>query len=209
MTSQFAARRSCRTMHRIGGPSKGGCARRLISLAKVFAGYFVLCIPFLALAPAARAELIVQSATDFVARCPCTGDQIDNSEVRNGVLKTIDSDVRYYSSVSFPADGAEVCSFSLIYHDINANDTMIARLLRKTFVLNAGNTFSPPLLMAQVRTAPGTSNAVRRARTSDIGNAVVSKADSFYFVEIRSPTFNLNVLGVQIDVRPAGTCPQS
>jgi hypothetical protein len=158
---------------------------------------------FLGLPPAARAELLVYSATDFVRRCPCPSGA-DRTEVENGVLKVIDDTSRFFRSISFPVNLQQVCSFSLIYHDINANDTLTARLVRKPFTVD-GNPFSRPVIMATVRSASGVPDTVRRATTTNIRSRTIGKGRAFYYVEIEAPTFNLNILGVQIDVRP--TCP--
>jgi len=162
-----------------------------------------LGVCLLGLLPVARAELLVYSATDFVRRCPCN-TAADLTEVSNGVLIPVDTNPRYFTSVSFPINGQQVCRFSLVYHDINANDSLTARLVRKTFTIG-GAPFSSPEIMATVSTAAGALDTVRRVTTAAITSPTIRKGNSFYYVEIEAPTINLNVLGVQIDVRP--TCP--
>jgi hypothetical protein len=158
----------------------------------------------LGLLPVAQAELLVYSATDFVRRCPCPFDTPDRTEVDNGVLKVVDPDSRFFTAVSFPVNGQQVCRFSLLYHDVNAQDTLTARLIRKPVVIG-GNPFSSPEIMATVRSASGVPNTVRRATTTAITRPTITKGSAFYYVEVEAPTFNLNMVGVQIDVRPA--CP--
>lgn len=165
-----------------------------------------LCGALFVSAPRANAELLVYSATDFVQRCPCVGDQIDPSIVDRGVLKqSLGVFVRYYTSVSFPTNGQRVCRFSLIYHDVNASENITARLLRKNFTVGQGGVFANPVVMATVQSAAGTPNVVRRATTTAIASPVIGKNSSFFYVEVEVPTINLNLLGVQIDVSP--TCP--
>jgi len=172
------------------------CKGRLLAL-------LALGVLFLGLVPAARAELLVYSAVDFVRRCPC-GEEADRAEVNNGVLIPVDTNLHFFTSVSFPVNGQNVCKFSLLYHDINANDSLTARLVRKSFTLG-GDPFSTPVIMATVSSAGGVPNTVRRVTTTAINSPTIAKERSFYYVEIEAPTINLNVLGVQIDVRQ--TCP--
>lgn len=170
---------------------------------RLWCAALALCVCVLGLLPAAQAELLVYSATDFVQRCPCDIEG-DHTEVNNGVLVLVDTNLRYFRSIAFPVDGQQVCRFSLIYHDINGNDTLTARLVRKPFTIG-GDPFSSPQIMATVRTANGVPDTVRRATTTAITSPTVRKGNAFYYVEIAAPTINLNVLGVQLDVRP--TCP--
>jgi len=104
----------------------------------------------------------------------------------------------------FPVNGQNVCSFSLIYQDTNGGETLKASLKQKRFVVG-GATFHVPVTMASVSTAAGTVSTIRKATTSAITNPTITAANSFYYVEIDQANVNLNVLGVQIDVRP--TCP--
>lgn len=151
----------------------------------------------------AAAEILQISATGLVKRCPCTGESADEAEVNNGVLLPRNVDMRYFQPVALP-HGQRVCSFSMIYHDINAADSMVARLKRKIFT--AGNPpFNAPTVMAAVTSAAGTPNTVRKATDATIVNALINTASSFYFIEVDVATINMNLLGFQIDVRP--TCP--
>lgn len=194
----WARRREAPTPPRIGEAVRlqRGRGRRLAALT--------LAVVCLGLLPAARAELLSYSATDFVRRCPCPFDTPDLTEVDNGVLKVINVESHFFRAIAFPVNGQQVCRFSLLYHDINAQDTLIARLVRKPVVVG-GDPFLPPQIMAEVRSAPGVPDAVRRATTTAITSPTITQGRAFYYVEVEAPTFNLNVLGVQIDVRP--TCP--
>ena len=159
----------------------------------------------LALGRSAHAELIVLSAVDFVKRCivECTVPNGDENVIDRGVLKPNDGG-RFFASVSFPVNGQRVCSFALVYHDINANDPLTAKLIRKRFVLGA-DAFNNPIVMASVASAAGVTDAARRVTTTAINQPVIQKGNSFYYVEVFAKTINLDFLGVQIDVRP--TCP--
>jgi hypothetical protein len=154
-------------------------------------------------APAAKAEMISLSGVAFVKRCPCpVGVDGDGSEESNGVLKTIDPESRFFANVVFPVSGQRVCGFRLLYRDFNALDPLIAKLFKKPVAIG-GNPFAAPTLMAQVTSAAGASNLERIAATAAIAAPVINNFNSFYYVEVDAETFNLDIVGVQIDVRPA------
>jgi hypothetical protein len=155
-------------------------------------------------ATAARAELLGISATGFVLHCPCAVDPSDESLERNGVLQITRQNSRFYSAVVFPKNGDKVCSFSLVYRDVNGNDAIRARLFKKTFAVG-GPAFGSPVVMATASSAPGVSDTVRQTRTTSINQPAINKANAFYYVLVDAPTINLAFLGVQIDVR--ATCP--
>ena len=179
-------------------------------MLRPFLGLIAAGLWMLAPTPDAKAELIVLSAVDFVKRCkvlcPNAGtDPIeDNSAVDRGVLIQGDGGF-FFASVPFPVNGQRVCRFSLVYHDINANEAIVATLNRKRFTID-GNAFKAPIVMATVSSEAGVPNTARKVSTRDISNPTINKSNSFYYVELFIETFNLNVLGVQIDVR--NTCPQ-
>ncbi len=154
-------------------------------------------------APAA-AEIISLSATGFVKHCPCIADGTPESNENNGVLEMTGQASRFYIAVDFPKNGDKVCTFSLVYRDINGNDAIRARLFKKTFKVG-GPAFAPPVLMVTAASSPGVSDTVRQTKIAGINQPVISKANSFYYVLVDAPTINLAFLGVQLDVRPS--CP--
>lgn len=154
-------------------------------------------------APVAKAEMISLSGVAFVKRCPCpVGVSGDGSEESNGVLKTIDPESRFFADVVFPVSGQRVCGFRLLYRDVNAADAMVAKLFKKPVAIG-GNPFAAPTLMAQVSSAAGVSTLERIAATAAIASPVINNFNAFYYVEVDAETFNLDIVGVQIDVRPA------
>jgi hypothetical protein len=162
---------------------------------------FVGLLP--SLAPPAKAEILQIAGAGFERRCPCGADGAeDDAEEVRGVLMPKNVDMRYFAPVVFPVNGQRVCSFSLVYNDINAADTMVATLKRKVFNVG-GSPFNLNTVMASVQSAAGTPDTVRRATDNTIFSPVINTANSFYFVQIDVPTVNLNILGVQIDVRPS------
>ena len=157
----------------------------------------------LGFAGTAQAAIMSISAMGFSMHCPCTVDSADDSTDNNGTLEIQDQFVRLYAAVPFPTDGQRVCSMSLVYRDVNANDAIRARLFRKTFA-SGGNAFAAPTLIATATSASGTTATVRIAKTTSISQPVISQSNAFYYIMVDAPTINLAFLGVQLDVRP--TC---
>lgn len=170
-------------------------------------GWIILALVFSALAPAnvAKAEIISLSAASFHLQCPPTGcaSAAADFEFNNGLLLPGDFS-RFFASVPFPTNGQKVCSFSLVYQDINNNDPLVARLLRKPFSVGSNPT-AAPIVMATVNSAVGVVSSVRIATTTAITQPTIVKGNGFYIAEVFAETINLNFLGVLIDYRP--TCP--
>jgi hypothetical protein len=165
-----------------------------------------LAVLMLAGVGSAQAEILQISATGFVSHCPCNGGGGDGAgaaaQEDNGVLLTTQNQTRFFAPVVFPADRQYVCSFSLVYHDINQNDAITARLLRKRAIVGE-DPFASPNTMAIVRSGAPISNTIRKATTNNIAGNRIQAASFFYYVEVDSPTVNLNILGVQLDVKSA------
>ena len=151
----------------------------------------------------AKAEIMSYSATGFVRHCPCVEDGTQESDTQAGVVQMTGQNSTFYAAVDFPKDGQKVCSVSLVYRDVNANDPIKARLYKKTFT-NGGPAFAAPVLMATATSAAGTPDTVRIAKTSVINQPSIAQGSAFYFLLVDAPTINLAFLGVQIDVK--GTC---
>lgn len=169
--------------------------RPALLLLAVLAGSF-------ALTATARAEVISLSGTAFIRQCPCPSSD-NQPDVSNGVLFPTNG-ANFYAAVDFPANGLRICSLSLVYHDINANDALTARLFRKSSVVGS-DPLAAPKIIAEVSSAAGVVNTVRRATTRAITLPLINDNAGFYFVQVAAPTINLNLVGVQIDYRQ--TCP--
>ena len=154
----------------------------------------------------ALAEVLQFSALGLDRRCPCglnPGDAEDQAEEDNGILKLKDVNMRYFMAVALP-HGQNVCRFSMVYHDINAGDSMTAQLKRKVVVI--GNPpINPATTMASVTTAAGVPDTIRKVNDTTITSPLINTTNSFYYIQVEAPTTNLNPIGFQIDVRP--TCP--
>lgn len=154
-------------------------------------------------APPVLADVLQISGTGLVRHCPCAFDPADSAQVSEGVLQPQDSNTHYFYSVMFPRNGESVCRLSMIYRDVNNNDTMVASLKRKAFQVG-GDAFTSPRVMAKVQSASGVVDTVRRATTTNIKRPVINGNRYFYFLEVEVPTINLEILGFQIEVKP--TC---
>jgi hypothetical protein len=169
--------------------------RALATLVLTFGGAF-------AMAPQASAEIVSLSGAGFIQQCPCSlsGQQ---PEIVKGVLTPTDQST-VFAAVDFPVNGRKICSVTMVYQDINNNDTMTARLLRKSFAVGS-NVANNPAVVATVNSDAGVVNTVRKATTTTINGPTINEVSGFYYVEVAMPTVNLNLLGVQIDHRL--TCP--
>jgi hypothetical protein len=150
------------------------------------------------------AAILQISATSFTLRCPCNNAPPTNDEfgeASNGLLLNAEGD--YYAPVVFPTNGDRVCAFSLVARDSESTANVTASLFRKTFAAG-GNAFDPPIRMARAQTS-GAANGIQVVSDNTITRPQVGTANSFYFVALTVPANTLEVLGVQIDVRP--TCP--
>ena len=162
-----------------------------------------LCAGSFGFAAPARAEIMSYSATGFVRHCPCVEDGTQESDTQAGVVQMTGQFSTFYAAVDFPKDGQKVCSVSLVYRDVNANDPIKARLYKKTFT-SGGAAFAAPVLMATATSAAGTPDTVRIAKTTVINQPSIAQGSAFYYLLVDAPTINLAFLGVQIDVK--GTC---
>jgi hypothetical protein len=176
-----------------------GTARYIRSLWAALALVASAFVP----AQSARAEIISISAVDFALLCPPCGTNAHDYTFNNGLLIPTDRSI-FYATVPFPTNNQKVCSFSLVYQDINAGNPLTARLLRKPFAVGSNPTGNP-VVMATAVSASGVVNTVRKATTTTITQPTISKQNSFYIAAIDVQTINTNFLGVQIDYRP--TCP--
>ena len=157
----------------------------------------------LGFAAPAQAEIMSYSATGFVRHCPCVEDGTQESDTQAGVVQMTGQNSTFYAAVDFPKDGQKVCSVSLVYNDINANDAIRARLFKRTFS-NGSSPDAAPVLIATATSASGTPDTVRIAKTTSINQPTIAQANAFYYLQVDGPTINLGFLGVQIDVK--STC---
>jgi hypothetical protein len=157
-----------------------------------------------ALAPAAQADVLSMSAAGFVRQCPC-GTGTSPADLTQGVIVPT-SQAKFYANVDFPKNGQKICGLTMVYEDINGNNAMSAKLFRKAFA-PGGNPFNPPTVIASVASAGGVPATVRTVSNFAVNAAksTIDETTGFYFVEVATPTINLNLLGVQVDYR--AVCP--
>lgn len=169
-------------------------------------GALALAVSLIALGPdnAARAETLSISATGLVMRCPCATPN-DIAVESHGVFKANNPNGRYFVPVVFPVTiGQRICSFTMVYQDINNADTIVARLIRKHYAVGA-NPFMAPTVLATLKSAPQVVSTTRKATTNSIKVPAIDATDAFYYIEADLVTTNLNLLGFQIEYKPK--CP--
>lgn len=168
-------------------------------------GALAVCAAVFGFSATARAETLSISATGMVLRCPCTGDNTDSAQENHGVFIGEKPNGRYFIPVVFPVTtGQKICSFSMAYEDTNANDTIVARLYRKTYT-EGGNPLLAPAVIAVVKSAGGVSATARTATSTKINTPTITTVRSFYYIEADVVTVNLNIIGFQIVYKPS--CP--
>ena len=179
---------------------------RLVLNRSLVAGVLAYSAVMCSAAAPASAETLSISATGLVWRGPDSfSNNTDSAEESNGVFVGQKPNGRYFAPVVFPVTtGRRICSFTMVYQDLNQSDTMTARLLRKSYTVG-GQVFTAPTTIATARSAAGVSNAVRVATANANGFPLVNVTQAFYYIEVDIPTFNLNVLGFQVVYKP--TCP--
>jgi hypothetical protein len=181
------------TNHSDAKIDKRSATRRALVLASMGATALAVSLP-------AAAEIYQIAGIGFTQHCPCIGDPFDDKQENNGVVLPDNVSMRLFAPVDFP-NGQRVCSFSIVYNDINGNDAITARLKRKA-VSVGGNAFAAAQTMATVNSVnTSNANATQKSTTTSITNPVISDSSAFYYVELAVPTINLRILGVQIDVR--------
>lgn len=147
-----------------------------------------------ALTAAASAARINIPGVTFVPRD--FGGETINGEATAGMLANADG--VYYAPVIFPS-GGKVCSFALVFRDVDLEEGITARLLRKKYKVG-GNAFSGPAEMASLQTV-GQSDSIRRKVTTSIKQPNIDLASSFYFVELTMPIVTLQTIGVEIEYK--------
>jgi hypothetical protein len=173
-----------------------------VSRARRGALLLALAAPFMALAAsAAQAEstrLQIPGAS-FVQQCPCTIG-IGAATVREGVL-TPDGPSTYYAPL--PYSGIrKVCSLTAYYRDVNELEKMTVGLYYRNATLGAA-VDEPATLMAEVTSAPGVQDSIRKVTTSDVTSGALKLGQRFYFVKVDFDNINMDLLGVQVEMRDA------
>ena len=155
-----------------------------------------LIVAALALPAAARAEIIQIPAITFVGR---SGVEVVG-DANFGVLTNAKG--TFFAPVPFPTSGELVCRFILVHRDSDDFD-ITARLMKKRINVGGNPFVEPePFEMASVQTAGATAGVAKLVDRS-VKQKIIDLAHAFYYVELTIPGTLLEVLGVQIDVRPA------
>ena len=157
-----------------------------------------LCAAMTGLATAARADIIQIAAVAFANRSTSTSVGDPNFGMLSNATGT------FFAAVPFTTHGDNVCKFDLVYRDNDSDFGITAKLMKKR--VQIGNTpFVPAVTIARVVTGNAAAAAgVQRRSDATINQPTIDLMRGFYYVELTVPAATLEVLGVQIDVRP--TC---
>jgi len=192
---------------RHGAPRRAHRSGRVLALGAV-----ALCVA--ALRPlSAGAEIIQIAGPGFFMHCPTSGcgtlsdttfGQVATGSLANGLLQNAQGS--FYAPVVFPTNGLQVCKFSLVYRDDDAQNDITASLLKKNFLPNQPDAFSAAIVMARVR-SNGAQNNTREQVTTKITAPTLTFNTGFYYVELDIPASDLQVVGVQIFARTSSSAP--
>jgi hypothetical protein len=157
-----------------------------------------------ALSAAALTTLIGSPARATVLDIPAVSmaqtfgaaDAVDRSL---GLLDPTGGRTKWIAPLPFQGNG-QVCRFSIVYRDVNAQETITARLMRKTYALG-GSAYVAPTVMARVVSSPSVADGVRRTDAPSIPKSQINTATGFYYVDAEIENINMALIGVQIDVR--------
>jgi len=160
-------------------------------------GFATFCASLAGPAFSAGADIIQIPAIAFTARSSTNviGDE-NQGTLTNGKGN-------FYAAVPFTTDGAVVCQFNLVHRDNDADSEIVALLVKKSIV-RGGMPFDPPVVMAKVHTGvAAATSGVKIKSDSSIHFPVLHLDSQFYYVELQVASQLLEVLGVQIVVKPA------
>jgi len=158
--------------------------------------FLALCAATVGLTTFARAEIIQIPAIAFQGR----SDVEFVGDASFGVLTNAKG--TFYAPVPFPASGQVVCRFVLVHRD-NDDLDITARLMKKRINVGGNPFVEPePFEMASAQTT-GATAGVEKLVDRSVKQRVIDLLRAFYYVELTVPGTLLEVLGVQIDVRPA------
>ena len=167
--------------------------RKAIAIAISSSAFFAI------LASKAVADIIQIPAVAFAQRL----SSVDPGAAQAGTLT--DAEGKYYAAVPFPRQGERICRFSLVHRDNDAQLQVIARLFKKRIVVG-DSPFNPDrnVRMAQVRSgAAAAVSGVTVVNATAIASSAITLNDAFYYVELEVTGNLVEVLGVQIEYKPA------
>lgn len=150
----------------------------------------------------AKATVYQIPAPAFTQHCACTIG-IGPDTVSNGVL-TPDGPGNFFATLPFTGTG-NLCQLTMIYRDVNAEQSMNASVVRRNYLIGQPVAASGTTQLALVTSASGTPDTIRSATTTSIANPAINTSTGFYFVRVHFDNINMDLVGVQVDIRP--TCP--
>ncbi len=156
----------------------------------------------LILSGAANAAIVSIPGAAFHVAAPSSQTLNAFPDLVNGKLQAAGMAV-LVAPVDFPVNGQMICRMTLVYQDKNGTENLKVRLLRKSAVSGV-NADSAAIVMGQVSSV-GNAATTGKAATTVIAPRKIDELNSFYFLDTGFINFNLNLIGVQLDVRT--TCP--
>lgn len=145
-----------------------------------------------------QSEIIQIPAITFAVRTSSLRD----GDIQAGTMTNAEG--KYYAVVPFTQHGQRVCSFNLVHRDNDADSEITASLVKKRIVED-GNPFDQPVVMARIKTGVASGTAGVKTKTDvSIRQPVIDLRHALYYVELDFGSTLLEALGVQIEVHP--TC---
>jgi hypothetical protein len=145
----------------------------------------------------AIADIIQIPAIAFAQR----ESSLDPGVAQAGTLTTAEG--KYYAAVPFPRHGERVCRFSLVHRDNDNALEVIARLFKKRIAVGQ-NPFLNLVQMAEARSGAATAVAgITVVNDTSIVSNIITLNNAFYYVELEVTGNLVEVLGVQIEFKPA------
>ena len=160
-----------------------------------------VCLMVAAAAPA-MAEVVQIPGPAFSRQCPCNFESAPAVETKGSITPSSGAS-SYFAALPYAGVG-KVCAMSMIYRDVNAAESLTVSLFRKKIQLGSAVDGGRDLV-ARAVSAGGVPDEVRKASAPTIKVAPVNTANAFYYVQADFQNVNMDLVGVQIDIRES--CP--
>jgi hypothetical protein len=147
----------------------------------------------------ATADIIQIPAIAFAQRA----GSLDPGVANAGTLTTAEG--KYYAAVPFPRHGERVCRFGLVHRDNDDSFEVIARLFKKRIIVgDSPFNAARNVQMAEARSGAGAFvTGVTVVNDTSISTDIITLNNAFYYVELEVTGNFVEVLGVQIEFKPA------
>lgn len=168
----------------------------------MFRASCVMAMSALYLSGPASAAIVSIPAAAFHVAAPSTQTLNAFPDLLKGKLQAAGM-ATLVAPIDFPVDGHTICRMTLVYEDKNGAENLKVRLLRKSAVSGV-NADTAPIVMGQVSSV-GSASVTSMTSTTSFAPNRIDELRSFYYLDTGFVNFNLNLIGVQLDVR--SVCP--